>query len=122
MEKIKQYLDQLSGIYTHDGLMNKAIRYSLNNWSKFTAFLDYPELPIDNNPIEQAIRPFTLGRKNFLFSGSPKGAEASAFIYSLVETAKACGWEPKAYLQTLFECFPHAKNDEERRKLLPMCF
>ena len=120
VEKIKQYLDQLSGIYTHDGLMNKAIRYSLNNWPKFTAFLDYPELPIDNNPIEQAIRPFTLGRKNFLFSGSPKGAEASAFIYSLVETAKACGWEPKAYLQTLFECFPQAKNDEERRKLLPM--
>ena len=70
--------------------------------------------------MEQAIRPFTIGRRNWLFSGGPRGAEASAFLYSLVETAKACGWEPKAYLQTLFECFPLAKNDEERRALLPM--
>lgn len=120
VDKIKTYLDQLSAIYVSDGLMHKAIYYALNNWPKFTAFLEHPELPIDNNPMEQAIRPFTLGRKNFLFSGSPQGAHASSFIYSLVETAKACGWEPKAYLQTLFECYPHAKNDEQRRLLLPM--
>ena len=77
-------------------------------------------MPLDNNPIERAIRPFTLGRRNWLFSGSPRGASASAFIYSLVETAKANGWEPRAYLQTLFEKYPEAKNDEERRALLPM--
>lgn len=120
IEKIKGYLDQLTGIYTHEGLMHTAIQYATNNWHKFTACLDHPELPLDNNPIEQAIRPFTLGRKNFLFSGSPRGAEASAFIYSLVETAKANGWEPKSYLQTLFERYPYAKNDDERRALLPM--
>lgn len=120
VEKIKAYLDQLNGIYLGDGLMHKAIYYALNNWPKFTAFLDHPELPIDNNPMEQAIRPFTLGRKNFLFSGGPQGAHASAFIYSLVETAKACGWEPKAYLQTLFERFPYARNENEMRNLLPM--
>jgi len=61
-----------------------------------------------------------LGRKNFLFSGSPRGATASAFMYSLVETVKANGWEPKAYLQTLFERYPFTKNDDERRALLPM--
>ncbi|HJL54081.1 MAG TPA: transposase [Arenicellales bacterium] len=101
-------------------LMQKAIYYARNNWGKLTAFLDHPVMPLDNNPIERAIRPFTLGRRNWLFSGSPKGASASAFIYSLVETAKANGWEPRAYLQTLFEKYPEAKNDEERRALLPM--
>jgi len=120
VEKIKRYVNQLSSVYVHDGLMHTAIQYATNNWCKFTACLEHPELPLDNNPIEQAIRPFTLGRKNWLFSGSPRGAEASAFMYSLVETAKANGWEPKAYLKTLFERYPLAKNDEQRRDLLPM--
>lgn len=99
--------------------MHTAIQYARNNWRKFTACLAHPELPLDKNPVEQAIRPFTLGRKNWIFSGSPRGAEASAFMYSLVETAKANDWEPKAYLQTLFERYPLAKNDEQRRALLP---
>lgn len=73
-----------------------------------------------NNPIERAIRPFTLGRRNWLFSGSPRGASASAFIYSLIETARANGWEPKQYLETLFERYPSARTTEERRALLPM--
>jgi hypothetical protein len=53
--------------------------------------------------MEQAIRPFTMGRKNWLFAGSPRGASASAFIYSLIESAKANGLEPKRYLNELFE-------------------
>lgn len=100
--------------------MNTAIHYALNNWHKFTAFIDHPALLLDNNPIERQIRPFTLGRKNWLFSGSPRGAEASAFLYSLIETAKANGWEPKAYLQTMFERYPHTTSDEQRRELRPM--
>ncbi len=120
LEKIKLYLDKLAPKYPRTNLMQKAIYYALNNWGKLTAFLDHPVMPLDNNPIERAIRPFTLGRRNWLFSGSPRGASASAFIYSLVETAKANGWEPRAYLQTLFEKYPEAKNDEERRALLPM--
>ena len=117
---IRQFLDDIASKYPNDGLMRTAIQYALNNWPKFIACLDHPELPMDNNIMEQAIRPFTTGRRNWLFSGGPRGAEASAFLYSLVETSKACGWEPKAYLQTLFERFPLAKNDEERRALLPM--
>jgi len=120
MDIIKQFLDEIAPKYPNDGLMKIAIQYALNNWDKFTACLECPELPLDNNIMEQAIRPFTIGRKNWLFSGGPRGAEASAFLYSLVETAKACGWEPKAYLETLFERFPLAKNDDERRALLPM--
>ncbi len=120
LEKIKQYLDKIAPKFPRTGLMHKAIYYAQNNWGKLTAFLDHPVMPLDNNPIERAIRPFTLGRRNWLFSGSPKGASASAFIYSLIETAKANGWEPRAYLQVLFEKYPEARNDAERRALLPM--
>lgn len=120
LERIKAFLEKLAPNYLKSGLMRTAIGYALNNWDKLSAFLSHPDLPLDNNPIENAIRPFTLGRKNFLFSGSPKGAEASAFLYSLIESAKANGWEPKAYLETLFERYPLAKTREEQRALLPM--
>ncbi len=120
VEKIKTTLEKLQPKFPKKGLMQTAIYYALNNWGKLTAFLDHPVMPLDNNPMERAIRPFTLGRRNWLFSGSPRGAQASAFMYSLIETAKACGWEPKAYLTELFERYPHATTTEQRRALLPM--
>jgi transposase len=120
LDKIKAYLNQLNNRYPKATLMYRAVYYALNNWHKLTAFLDHAVMPLDNNVIERAIRPFALGRRNWLFAGSPRGANASAFIYSLVETAKANGWEPRAYLQTLFEHYPEARNDDERRALLPM--
>lgn len=120
LDKIRAALDALADQYPNKGLMHTAVGYALNNWVKLSAFIDHPELPLDNNPMERAIRPFTLGRRNWLFSGSPRGAEASAFLYSLVETAKANDWEPKAYLNVLFERYPTATSDEQRRDLLPM--
>lgn len=122
LDDLKSYLDSLAPHYLKKGAMRTAIGYALNNWHKFIAFLDHPEMPIDNNVMEQAIRPFTLGRKNWIFAGSSRGADASAFIYSLVETAKANGLEPKAYLKDLFEQYPFATNDDERRQLLPWNF
>jgi transposase len=122
MQRLKTFLDEIAGRYLNKGAMKTAIGYALNNWHKFTAFLTHPDLPIDNNPMEQAIRPFTLGRKNWLFAGSPRGASASAFIYSLIETAKANGLEPKRYLTELFERYPLAINDEQRAELLPWNF
>ena len=76
-------------------------------------------LELDNNRAENAIRPFVLGRKNWLFAGSPKGAETSALLYSLVETAKANGLEPWAYLNHLFEQLPMATSPEAIAALLP---
>lgn len=61
---------------------------------------------ISNNLAENSIRPFTIGRKNWLFSGSPKGAEASAGIYTLVETAKANGLNPRKYIQYILSDIP----------------
>ena len=122
LDGLKNLLEAMAPKYLSKGAMKTAIGYALNNWPKFTAFLDHPEMPIDNNPMEQAIRPFTIGRRNWLFAGSPRGADASAFIYSLIETAKANGLEPWGYLNALFEAYPHASNDDERRKLLPWVF
>ena len=67
----------------------RAVRYSLNQKEQLTAFLEAPEVPISNNLAENAIRPFVLGRKNWLFSDSVKGAESSAIVYSLVENGIA---------------------------------
>lgn len=73
------------------------MRYSLNQKQQLMAFLDYGDVPISNNP-ENAIRPFVVGRKNWLFCDSANGAESSTIVYSLVETAKANGIEPYTYL------------------------
>ena len=79
-------------------------------------------LNIDNNPVEQAIRPFVVGRKNWLFSDTPEGAHANANLYTLIETAKANSKEPYDYLCKLFEKLPSAKSPEDYESLLPWNF
>lgn len=74
---------------------------------------------MDNNLAENAIRPFVIGRKNWLFSGTPEGAAASATLYSLIETAKANGLEPYSYLRHIFNALPLAKSPEDYQALLP---
>jgi len=80
--------------------------------------LDVSRLP-ENTADLKAIRPFVLGRKNWLFSGHPNGAEASAAIFSLIETTKANGLKPYEYFRFLFEKLPHVESEEDYRKLLP---
>ena len=75
--------------------------------------------PLDNNRAENAIRPFVIGRKNWLFSNSQAGARASANLYSLIETAKANGVEPYAYLKVIFTELPKAQSVEAIDALLP---
>ena len=74
---------------------------------------------LHNNAAERAIRPFVIGRKNWLFSDTPKGATASAQLYSLVETAKANGQEPYAWLRYVLERLPQANSVEDYNALLP---
>lgn len=85
----------------------EAITYCLNQWKKLEGFLSDGRLEISNNRGERAIKPFVIGRKNFLFSNTPKGATASAVIYSVVETAKGNGLSPFHYLTYLFENLPN---------------
>jgi len=74
----------------------------------------------DNNIAENAIRPFAIGRKNWLFSGSPSGAHASAFLYSLIESAKAADLNPYEYLLHVFEKMPTATTPEDIENILPV--
>ncbi len=119
LDELKTWLDEHVTKVLPKGLLGKAISYARNQWPILLTFLEDGHLEIDNNLAENAIRPFVVGRKAWLFSGSPAGAEASAMLYSLVETAKANGLEPRAYLHYLFENLPNARQPEEIEALLP---
>ena len=82
-------------------------------------YLDDPGLRPDNNSVENAIRPFVLGRKNWLFNGSPRGAESSCAIYSVIETAKQNRLNPYAYLHYVFTKAPGITEAEDLKALLP---
>lgn len=97
----------------------EAIKYCLKNWSKLIKFLDYSFVTPDTNAAERAIKPFVMAKKNFLFSGSGKGAESSCFLFSLIETAKANDKSPEDYLRCLFEQAPYAETESDWEKLLP---
>jgi transposase len=101
------------------GKLGEALAYLTKQWSKLIRYVDDGRLAIDTNLAENAIRPFARGRRAWLFSASVKGAKASAAFFSLVETAKANGLEPYAYLCRLFERLPHAKTVEDFEALLP---
>ena len=82
-------------------------------------YLESPYLTPDNNASENAIRPFVLGRKNWLFSGNPKGADSSCGMYSLIETAKQNYLNPFDYLYYVFTMAPLVKNEQDWEALLP---
>ena len=86
---------------------------------KAERFSGHELLTPDTNLIENAIRPFVVGRKNWLFNDSVRGAHASAGIYSLIETAKANGHEPMKYLAYLFDMLPTLSSPEDRAALAP---
>ena len=101
------------------GPLGKAIYYALGQWLKLTVFLTNGNVPLDNNRCENAIRPFVIGRKGWLFANTVNGAKASANLYSLVETCKANGVEPHAYLSMLFQRLPTLTTVEHFEALLP---
>ena len=119
LDKIQAWLEQKADKALPKSPLGKAVAYTLGLWPQLTTYLEDGHINIDNNMAENAIRPFVVGRKNFLFSGSPRGAQASATMYTLVETAKANGLEPWAYLNYLFEKLPQAKSEQALLALLP---
>ncbi len=119
LDKFKTWLDTYHPQVPPKGLLGKAIQYTLNQWDKLVGYTEAGFLKPDNNVAENAIRPFVVGRKNWLFSGAPRGAEASATFFSLIETAKANGLEPYAYLRYLFAKLPFAETPEDYQALLP---
>ncbi len=119
LNKIRQWLDKSLQGALPKGLLGKALSYMNKNWRKLTVYTDDGRLCIDNNPAENAIRPFVIGRKNWLFSASLQGAKSSANLYSLIETAKANNLEPYSYLRKVFTDLPRAESVEEIEALLP---
>lgn len=99
---------------------SKAIAYARSEKKQLLAFLDNPMAPISNNRAENAIRPFAVGRKNWLFCDSVKGAEASAVFYSLAATAYANGLNVEQYFTKLFQLLPHASDHSLLSSFLPI--
>jgi transposase len=119
LDKFKQWLDTNYPLTPPKGLLGIAIGYALKNWQKLIVYTTNGLLRADNNIAENAIRPFVIGRKNWLFAGHPNGAHAAATFFSLIETAKANGLEPYAYLRCLFEQLPLVKDQTGYCHLLP---
>ena len=102
-----------------DTLTHKAIKYTLNQWEHLIAYCDHGQLHISNILVENAIRPFAVGRRAWLFSDTPKGAKAGAVYYTLIESAKANGLDPYAYLLHLCKNIADVQTVEDVEALLP---
>jgi transposase len=119
LKDLRRWLDEALPQAPPTSATGNALNYLHNEWNKLIAYLEDGRLEIDNNGAENAIRPFVVGRKNWLFSTSVQGVKASANLYSLIETAKANGLEPYAYLRYLFTELPKATTVEAIEALLP---
>jgi transposase len=103
---IKDWLDAKTLAVPPQTALGKAVSYALDQWPRLVRYPECPLLTPDNNEAERAIRPFTVGRKNWVISGSPRGAFASATLYSFIETAKVNGVEPYYYLRYVLTALP----------------
>ena len=119
LEEFKSFLTELLPKVSPNSSIGNAIAYALNNWEAITLYLENGILNIDNNPVENKIRPFALGRRNWLFMGNARGAKAAAAIFSLIESAKANNLEGYYYLRHVLTKLPQCQSKEELRALLP---
>ena len=122
LDKLRTWIDNNLGKVPHDSLTGKALTYVNNQWDKLVVYCEDGRLNISNVLAENAIRPFVIGRKAWLFSDTPKGACASAVHYSFIETAKANNLEPHAYLVYVLKKLPYADTVEKLEALLPWNF
>lgn len=119
LAELREWLDQTRPAVVPGSALGRALSYLHDYWGKLIRYTERGDLPIDNNRCENAIRPFVIGRKAWLFSDTPAGAQASAVIYSLLQTAKANGHEPYLWLRHVMRQLPAAKTLEEFEALLP---
>jgi transposase len=119
LDKMRVWLNTALPAITPQSKLGEALAYLHKYWPRLIRYVEHGDLPIDNNPCENAIRPFVIGRKNWLFSDSQAGAHASALIYSLIETAKANGQEPSLWLTEVLSELPYAQTADDYDRLLP---
>ena len=119
-EKVDAYFAWVKLKYTqvtHNSVIGKALAYSINQEEYLRMFLTDGRIPMDNNYAEQAIRPFTIARKNFVLMESDHGAKASAMIFSIAETAKANNLNTYEYFEHLLSEIPKHQNDKNLKFL-----
>jgi len=119
LNKLRAWLDEMRPKVVPKSKFGEALAYLHNHWQGLIAYCDDGRYHIDNNLIENAIRPFCIGRRGWLFSDTPAGAAASATLYSLVQTAKANNLEPYAYLRHVLTELPKAQSLQDIEALLP---
>jgi len=119
LDEIRTWLDESLPQVPPTSLTGKALYYLDNQWDKLIRYCEDGRLEIDNNATERAIRPFVIGRNNWLFADTVEGAKASGNLYSLIETVKAHNLEPYRYLRHVFKELPRAQSLEEIEQLLP---
>ncbi len=122
MNAFKQWLDQHQPEVPPSLKTGQAFTYAQNEWERMTHFLDDGRIDIDNNAAERSIKPFVIGRKNWLFCNTANGARASAVIYSLLQSASANDLPLLSWLTFVLKELPRCTTDDERRSLLPHRF
>lgn len=119
LKDLRQWLERSLPEVPPQCAIGKALGYLNGEWEKLVRYVEDGRLAIDNNAAERTIRPFVIGRNNWLFADTPNGAHASARLYSLISTAKASGHEPYRYLCHVFKELPAAQSVEDFEALLP---
>jgi hypothetical protein len=113
LAQIKALLDEYLATTTPSGLLGKALHYLAGQWLELNRYVENETWPIDNNPCENAIRPFVVRRRAWRFADATDGAKASGNLYSLVETCKANGVGAYLYLTELFKALPYARSADD---------
>lgn len=119
LDDFREWLEISHGELPPKSATGKAVKHALDVWSYLVVYLEDGRLTMDNAPAENAIRPVAIGRKNFLFCDSIEGAEATAILYSIIETAKAHGFDPFTYLRIAIERLTVALTVDDIEALLP---
>ncbi|QKC73113.1 IS66 family transposase [Mesorhizobium loti] len=122
LNALKAWLDDIAPKVLPDSKLGDAVSYTLNQWGYLTRYTEDGSMPIDNNLLERDIRIFATGRKSWLFSDTVDGAKASAVIYSLMLTCRACGVEPLAWLRHVLTELPQRPENVAIDDLLPFNF
>lgn len=119
LDEFKQWLINLRPKVPPKTPLGKAIAYSLNHWSALNRYIDDGRLDIDNNLGERAIKPFVIGRKNWLFNYNERGANAASILYSLIQTCKANNVDVFAYFKYVLDNIVNCKSEQDYLALLP---
>lgn len=122
LNALKEWLDEIAPKVLPDSKLGDAVAYTRNQWDYLTRYTQDGRMPIDNNLLERDIRIFATGRKSWLFSDTVDEAKASAVIYSLMLTCRACGVEPLAWLRHVLTELPQRVVDADINDLLPFNF